>query len=226
MHKAGCADLLLCRRNDLPRAGVLVLLELLIGCHWLVCQSSDCRRYVYKIVSVAEPLADIALGLIDFLVMCITYIFFYRACKAQGLDRSQLPYRGYFQPYCAWIAAVWLFVVTCMYGYDCYLPWSVSSFFSQYTMQIFIPPLYLIWKFIKKTKIVKPHEADLVWERPIIDAYEATFTEPPVGFWHEIGQLIGFKRKKGGHNQRRRSSLVGLDQTGRPLDSPEGYPEK
>lgn len=148
-------------------------------------------------------------GLIDFIVMCITYIFFYRACQAQGLDRNTLPYKGYFQPYCAWIALIWLIVVTCAYGYTSYIPWSVSSFFSNYTMQLFIPPLFLIWKVVHKTKIVKPHEADLVWERPVIDAYEETFMEPPVGFWKEIGQMVGIGRNKTGHaNQRRRSSVV------------------
>jgi len=38
-------------------------------------------------------------GVINYLVMSVTYIFFYRACKAQGLDRSTLPYKGWFQPY-------------------------------------------------------------------------------------------------------------------------------
>lgn len=145
--------------------------------------------------------------------MCITYIFFYNACKAQGVDRSKLPYYGRFQPYCAYIAAVWLFVVTCYYGYTCYLPWDVSSFFSNYTMQLFIPPLYIIWKLVKRTRIVRPHEADLEWEKPLIDAYEATFLEPPVGFWREIIELVGIRRKKGGHNVRRRSSVVPVQNT-------------
>jgi amino acid transporter len=38
-------------------------------------------------------------GVINYLVMCVTYVFFYRACKAQGLDRNTLPYKGWFQPY-------------------------------------------------------------------------------------------------------------------------------
>lgn len=147
-------------------------------------------------------------GLIDYFVMCITYIFFYRACKAQGLDRSKLPYVGYFQPYCAYIAAVWLFVVTCIYGYTCYLPWSVSSFFSQYTMQIFIPPLFIIWKLVKRTKMVKPHEADLVWEKPNVDAYEESFITPPIGFWAEMLQLFGIKRHKEGNNRRRSTTGI------------------
>ena len=134
--------------------------------------------------------------------MSLTYIFYYRACKAQGLDRKTLPYTGWFQPYCAYFALVWMFVVACIYGYTCYLPWSVSSFFSNYTMQLFIPPLYIIWKFVKKTKLVRPDEADLEWERPIVDAYEASFLDPPIGFWREVGQLVGIRRMKGGSDKR------------------------
>lgn len=76
-------------------------------------------------------------------------------------------------------------------------------------MQIVIPPLYLIWKVIKRTKLVKPKEADLVWERPLIDAYEASFIDPPVGFWREMIQMVGLKRIKGG-NDKRRTSTVGI----------------
>ena len=44
--------------------------------------------------------------------------------------------------------------------------------------------------------MVKPMEMDLVWERPVIDAYEASFTEVPVGFWTEIAQMSGMKKKR------------------------------
>lgn len=100
-----------------------------------------------------------------------------------------------------------MILVTILYGYPSYKPWSLTTFWSDYTMQIVIPPLYLIWKFIKKTKLVKPHEADLVWERPLIDAYEASFVDPPVGFWREMGQLFGIKRIKGGNDKRRASTV-------------------
>lgn len=88
------------------------------------------------------------------------------------------------------------------------MPWSVSAFFQNYSMQLFVPPLFLIWKVVKKTKWKKPHEVDLVWERPIIDAYEATFLDEPNGFWKEMLQLVGIGRKKEGFDTRRRSSVV------------------
>ena len=42
-------------------------------------------------------------GVINYIVMTITYIFFYRATQAQGMDRKSFPYTGWFQPYSAYI---------------------------------------------------------------------------------------------------------------------------
>jgi yeast amino acid transporter len=119
--------------------------------------------------------------------MCTTYIFFYRAVKAQGIDRRTFPYCGWFQPYSAYIGLVWMCLVVLFYGYSSFKPWSVENFFIYYTMLILAPILFIFWKVVKKTKFVKPLEADLVWERPVIDAYEETFIDPPVGFWTEMG---------------------------------------
>ncbi|RMZ84289.1 hypothetical protein DV738_g736, partial [Chaetothyriales sp. CBS 135597] len=135
-------------------------------------------------------------GIIDFIVMCVTYIFFYNACKAQGIDRRTFPYYGYFQPYSAYLGLVWMTVILIFYGYSSFTPWSVENFFIYYTM-VFVDIILLIaWKVIKRTPIVKPHEADLVWERPIVDAYEDTFESEPLGFWMEMCQLFGMYRGK------------------------------
>lgn len=134
-------------------------------------------------------------GIIDYLVMSITFIFFYRACLAQGLDRKTLPYYGYFQPYCAYVALVIQTLIVIFYGYTAFTPWSVETFFRNYTMQIIMPILFIGWKFFKKTRFVRPHEADLEWERPVIDAYENGLKDPPTGFWREMGHLVGIKSK-------------------------------
>ena len=133
-------------------------------------------------------------GIIDFIVMCVTYIFFYRACKAQGIDRNSFPYTGWFQPYCAYIGLAGMTLVVTFFGYSSFTPWNVETFFSYYTMVIVAPVLYIGWKLIKRTKFISAHEADLIWDRPVIDAYEASFVSPPVGFWTEMLQLIGIKR--------------------------------
>lgn len=135
-------------------------------------------------------------GIITFLIMSITFLNYYKACQAQGIDRKTMPYYGYFQPYGAYIAIVAQSVILLAYGYTSFAPWSVSNFFANYTMQLLAPCLFFGWKFIKKTRYIKPHEVDLVWERPIIEAYENSITTAPVGFWTEMGGLVGMKKKK------------------------------
>ncbi|KKP01783.1 hypothetical protein THAR02_06122 [Trichoderma harzianum] len=135
-------------------------------------------------------------GIIDYLVMSVTYLWFYRACKAQGVDRKSLPYVGWFQPYCAIIALVIQLLVVGGYGYEAFMPWDVSAFFRNYTMQLLAPILFIFWKVVKRTRVVRPSELDLVWQKPTIDAYESHFVEAPTGFWTEMLQLVGIKRNK------------------------------
>lgn len=63
------------------------------------------------------------------------------------------------------------------------------------------PILYIFWKIVKRTPIVRSKKADLVWERPVIDAYEATFDSPPAGFWVEVLQLFHLKRGSSDENR-------------------------
>lgn len=134
---------------------------------------------------------------INYIVICTTYIFFYRACRAQGLDRSRLPYYGRFQPYCGYIGVCVMTTIVFVYGYSVFLPgrWDVKSFFTYYTMVLIAPVLYFGWKLTHRTKIVRPEEADLVWVAPAIDAYEASYEEDVPGFWVEIAQIFGLYRK-------------------------------
>lgn len=90
-----------------------------------------------------------------------------------------------------------IFVVTC-YGYTTFLPgnFTADTFLTYYMMVLVAPVLFFGWKLFKRTKFIKPLECDLVWQGPVIDAYEASYNEPAVGFWTEIGQMFGFRRNK------------------------------
>jgi amino acid transporter len=68
--------------------------------------------------------------LINFSVMCVTYLRFYAALKKQGVDRRSLPYRAMLQPYAAWYALAGTFVMTFVGGYTVFLPgkWDVPTF--------------------------------------------------------------------------------------------------
>ncbi|KAF4963465.1 hypothetical protein FSARC_8514 [Fusarium sarcochroum] len=131
-----------------------------------------------------------AAQVLDYVIICITYLRFYKACKAQNLDRRSLPYYGWGQPYCAWVALVFMTALVCGYGYEVFLPghWDLGSFFTYYTMLLLAPVLYIGWKVTKKTKIVKPELADLIWDAPIIDALEAeTMDEERKGsLWKDL----------------------------------------
>ncbi|CAD0115576.1 unnamed protein product [Aureobasidium uvarum] len=141
-------------------------------------------------------------GVINYWVMCVTYIFFYRACKAQGLDRNTLPYKGWFQPYSAYLGAAWMTMIVFCYGYTSFAPWSVSNFFIYYTLLLVAPVTFFGWKLIKRTRLLSPLEVDLVWERPVIDNYEMTFIDPPQSFWSEmIGPLMFWRHSKGSDRQ-------------------------
>jgi amino acid transporter len=59
--------------------------------------------------------------------MCITYLFFYRALKAQGYDRKNLPYVGWAQPYVAWFGLVTMIFTVGAYGYTTFLPGCKSA---------------------------------------------------------------------------------------------------
>lgn len=137
-------------------------------------------------------------GVVNYIVMSITFLFYHRACRQQGHDRESRPYYGYFQPYSAWIALVTQVVIVLSYGYTSFRPWDTKTFFSNYTMQLLAPILFVGWKLVKKTNVVKAEDADLVWDRPVIDAYEKNMrvVDPPVSFWREFFQMFGFRRQK------------------------------
>lgn len=137
-------------------------------------------------------LINLATGstLLYFITALITYIRFNRACQVQGLDRNTLPYKGMFQPYSAWCALIFEIVIIICYGYRSLVPFNVSGFITAYFMPVFIPCLFVGWKVLKKTKFVRAKDMDLVWEAPLIDAYEASLEEAPVGFWKDVWLMV------------------------------------
>lgn len=132
-------------------------------------------------------------GIINYILINTTYLFFYRATSAQGIDRKQLPYYGYGQPYTTVVALFYFLAVLGANGYAIFLPGNldVKGLFTHYTMIFVSPVLYVGWKIIHKTKIVRADCADLVWEGPSIDEHENCHEgEMPRGFWWEILDMI------------------------------------
>ncbi|KAK3179876.1 general amino acid permease agp2 [Lecanicillium sp. MT-2017a] len=115
--------------------------------------------------------------LLNFSAVCISYICFHRALRVQGIARSTLPYRAWFMPYAAYYALAWTFVMAFVGGYPVFLPgrWKIPDFLFSYTMIAVFPILYVGYKYVRKTKIWKPEEVDLVKDMAEIAEYERNF---------------------------------------------------
>ncbi|OTB00946.1 hypothetical protein M426DRAFT_266716 [Hypoxylon sp. CI-4A] len=152
--------------------------------------------------TVLTWLINLATGatVIDYIVICITYIRFHQACKVQSFDRSKLPYYGRFQPWSAYLGLAWELLIIIFYGYKSLYPFDTSAFLTAYTMPIVVFILFFGWKIIKKTRWLKPEEVDLTWEAPHITAYELALDEPSVGWFRDCYRFFIGKVKKASHH--------------------------
>lgn len=115
--------------------------------------------------------------LLNYGFMTITYIGFYRSCKAQNIDRNSLPYTSWGQPYSIYLAAFFIWIVVIILGYSVFIPgmWSVDNFLFSYVLIFINAAIYLFWKFWKKTKFIKPSEADLITGIKEIEEHEYNY---------------------------------------------------
>lgn len=116
--------------------------------------------------------------LLNFAIMCFTYLCWYRALAAQGISRDSLPYKSFLMPGVAYYGLAWTSVMAVVGGYTVFLPgrWEASTFVFSYFMIFLTPVLFIGWKLIHKTKWYKPEEVDLIGESKEIDE---------VGRYHE-----------------------------------------
>ena len=112
-----------CTRKGVPIYSVLLVL--LISLLSFLQVSNNAAVVLSWFVSLVT-----ASQLINFSVMCFTFLRFYKACKAQGLSRDSLPYKGWGQPYVACYGLVGCFVMTFVGGYTVFLKgqWDIPTF--------------------------------------------------------------------------------------------------
>ncbi|KAL5635997.1 hypothetical protein ACGC1H_004716 [Rhizoctonia solani] len=110
--------------------------------------------------------------------MCIVYthIRFMKALKAHGIDREQLPYKAPFQPWGAWFALVVTFIITFFKGFDTLMtPVNIPNFITSYIGAPVFGLMWLGYKLWYKTKVIPPHEVDLVTGKREIDEEEEQY---------------------------------------------------
>lgn len=123
-------------------------------------------------------------------VICIVYLRFFYGCKAQNIDRDELPWKGPLQPYLAWTSLSFFLLLLVTSGYTTFLygHWDTETFVSSYINIPIILMLYFGYKVIKKTKIIPLAEIPI---RPYIDIANA-HPEPkptPKKGWHKLNIL-------------------------------------
>ncbi|TFK40978.1 amino acid permease [Crucibulum laeve] len=118
-------------------------------------------------------------GLMTWFGITVTYVRFYAGMKAQGYDRTNLPFASKLQPFAAWYAMFFCLVICFFSGWAVFLKgkWAVDTFVTNYIPFVLFPILYLGAKFYYKQPIVKPHEMDFVTNIAEIEA--DTYDEPP-----------------------------------------------
>jgi amino acid transporter len=111
--------------------------------------------------------------------ICIAYIQFHKALKAQGVDRNTLVFKSKFQPYTAWFALIYFGMIILFNGFSVFIHgnWDVTAFLAAY---IGIPIYFLLygfWKIFKRTKWVNPADADIYTGKAALDAEDGSWPE-------------------------------------------------
>ncbi|KAF8219212.1 hypothetical protein L208DRAFT_1342217 [Tricholoma matsutake] len=118
-------------------------------------------------------------GLMCWFGITVTYVRFYAGMKAQGYDRSKLPYASKLQPYAAWYAMVMCLLICFFSGWKVFLKgeWVVATFVTNYLPFVLFPILYTGAKLWTRCPVVKPEEMDFVSGIAEIEA--DSYDDPP-----------------------------------------------
>lgn len=115
--------------------------------------------------------------ILNYAFMSITYLHFYRAVKVQGIDRNNFTYRSWYQPYTAIFSAIFLWIIVGIKGYEVFMPgrWSTNTFLFDYVMIFVSIAVFIAYKVLKKSKYIKPEDADLQTGLEEIEEHEYEF---------------------------------------------------
>ncbi|VVT54247.1 uncharacterized protein SAPINGB_P003980 [Magnusiomyces paraingens] len=151
-----------------------------LGCSAMFCclaylctaqSSAKVFNYFVNVVSI--------MGLLTWICILITHICFVRGRKAQGIPKSEIVYKAPFGEIGSWIALVFCIIIALIKNFTAFVfSFDKTSFITGYIgIPIFLI-LVLGYKFIMKSKFVKPTEIDFYPPlRHEIDCEEQEFLE-------------------------------------------------
>ncbi|KAJ5094818.1 hypothetical protein N7456_010679 [Penicillium angulare] len=155
--------LLKCTKSGIPVYCVLTV-SLLSCITFLVAGSSSVTVFYWFV-----DLTTIAFVLTYTGMLCV-FIAWYRALKAQGIDRKQfVPWASPGQPYAACFAIAIGSLVAVFNGFSVFKPFSVQGFVTSYFGLAFWVVMFSFWKIYHRTKLVDPASADLYAGKAEVD---------------------------------------------------------
>jgi amino acid transporter len=101
-------------RMGIPYAAVcFISLFICLGYMTLSDGAATVFGWLQDLVSIA--------ALINWMVICSVYLRLFYGCKAQGIDRKDLPWKAPFQPYAAWLSLIAFPILLFFGGYTVFI---------------------------------------------------------------------------------------------------------
>ncbi|KAI4149961.1 MAG: hypothetical protein LQ340_004336 [Diploschistes diacapsis] len=163
--------LLTCSKNGVPFYCVIITASISL-LTYLSCGTGGAQQ----VFQWFQNLTTIA-SLFTWCNICVAYLKFYDALKAQGIDRDTLIFKSPFQPYMAWISLIYFSIIILFNGFYAFYPFDITNFATAYVGIPIYFILYFGWKFAKGTKWIPAAEVDLFTGKAALDAADAHWPE-------------------------------------------------
>ena len=178
LAKEGSAHRIFARTDRRGLPIYALALSAAIACIAFLNVADDSRKVFTYFVNLVT-----IFGLLTWISILVTHIYFVHARRAQGIEKHMLPYTAPFGLYGTWFALIFCILIAIFKNFDVFVKvptranpnFDVENFVTGY-LGI---PLYLImifgYKFFMKTKGVTPMTADFYTGKDVIDREEAEF---------------------------------------------------
>ncbi|MCJ1314618.1 hypothetical protein MMC25_008300 [Agyrium rufum] len=173
--------LLKCSKSGVPYWCVMVTASISL-LTYLSCGGGGAKQ----VFAWFQNLTTIA-SLFTWCSICVAYIQFHKALKAQGVDRNTLVFKSPWQPYTAWAALVFFAIIILFNGFWVFNDFNMTNFATAYVGIPIYFLLYAFWKVFKRTKFINPADADITTGKAALDEADLSWPEQvPRNIWEKI----------------------------------------
>ncbi|KAH9821442.1 Amino acid permease [Teratosphaeria destructans] len=158
--------LLKCSKSGVPYWCVLITASIGLLTYMTVSEGAN------KVFEWFQTLTTIT-SLMTWISILVAYLYFKRALEAQNVNRDRdLIFKSKFQPYTAYFALAYFLIIVVFNGWKVFTKghWDAQGFVTAYIVVAIYAAFYLFWKITKRTKMVKPAEADIWTGKAALDA--------------------------------------------------------